>query len=85
MPRETRKQHQARCQQQAELCQRVQATVIAWALEHQITDADTIVTCPIEATAREVSPCFFLGGEGVYDAWPRTGVDCRLPWVQELK
>ena len=85
MPRKTREQHQGRRQHQAELCQRVQATVIAWALEHQIADADTIVARPIEATAREVSPCFFLGGEGVYDAWPRTVADCGLPWVQELK
>ena len=67
MPRKTREQHQGRRQHQAELCQREQATVIAWALERQIAAADTIAARPVEAIAHEVSPCF-LGGEGVYDA-----------------
>ena len=82
MSRETREQRQARCQQQAELRQREQAAVIAWALEHQIAAANTIAR-HVEVTAREVSPCFFLGGEGVYDAWPRKVADCGPPWVQE--
>ena len=64
MPRETREQHQARRQQQAE---HYQATMAAR---------------PVEATTHEVSSRFFLGGEGVYDAWPRTVADWRPPWVQ---